>query len=134
MAQFDEFVLTYIQSVHSTRITNVLNYQQTSADGTGDARLALATAFLASSIITEYKQHCGMLWTDLCVEVRQSNLVGQDFFRVITLPNVGTGGDTLNPASAVQIILLPSTGGPGQQGSVYISGAPITYEDQNNLT
>lgn len=133
MAQFDEFQLTYVQRVHDTRLTNVLVYQQTSTDGTGDPRLALATAWFASTPQALYPMLLGPLWTDLCAEVRQLNLPGQDFFRVLAAPDVGVGADTLNPATAIQLVMFPSTSGPGQQGSVYISGAPILTEDKNNL-
>jgi len=133
MPQNDEFQATYIQSVHNTRITNVFTYQQTSGDGTGSARLALATAFFASPIITNFVAVCGAAWGDLCLEVRQLDLPGQDFFRVLSAPSVGAG-DTLNPATAAQLALFPSTGGPGQQGSVYVAGIQSALEDENNLT
>ncbi|GAG60042.1 unnamed protein product, partial [marine sediment metagenome] len=133
MAQFDEFQLTYVQRVHDTRVTNVLTYQQTSADGTGDARQALADGWFASTAQGEYLNLMGTLWTDLCAEVRQLNLPGQDFFRVLSTPDVGTQTGTLNPATAVQLVHFPSTSGPGQQGTIYISGAPVGIEDKNNI-
>lgn len=133
MAQFDEFQLTYVQRVHDTRLTNVLVYQQTSADGTGDPKQALADGWFASTAKADYLANLGPLWTDKCAEVRQLNLPGQDFFRVLSSDDVGVGVDTLNPATAIQLVMFPSTSGPGQQGSVYISGAPTGDEDRNNL-
>lgn len=133
MAQGDEFQLTYVQRVHDTRLTNVLVYQQTSGDGTGDPRQALADGWFASTAQADYVALLGPLWTDLCAEVRQLNLPGQDFFRVLAPPDVGAGTDTLNPATAVQLVMYPANSGPGQQGSVYISGAQTGDEERNNL-
>lgn len=129
----DEFQLTYVQSVHSTRLTNVLTYQQTSADGTGDAKDALATGWFASTAQADYVALLGPLWSDLCASVRKLNVPGQDFFRVLAPPDVGAQVDTLNPATAIQLVMYPANSGPGQQGSVYISGAPTGDEDRNNL-
>lgn len=133
MAQFDEFDLTYIQRVHDTRVTNVLTYQQTSADGTGNPREALANGWFLSTAQNNYEVMLGDRWRDLCAAVRQRNLDGQDYFRVESLPDVGDQSTTLNPATAVQLVMFPSNSGPGQQGSVYISGAPLPAEDRNNL-
>lgn len=133
MAQFDEYDLTYIQTVHSTRITNVLTYQQTSADGTGNPREALGDGWFASTAQGNYATMLGTLWTDKCAAVRQRNLPGQDYFRVEATPDVGLVTGTLNPATAAQLVMFPSNSGPGQQGSVYISGIPPQAEDRNNL-
>ncbi|GAH11988.1 unnamed protein product, partial [marine sediment metagenome] len=46
----------------------------------------------------------------------------------------GTNGDTLNPATAGQLVMFPNTSGPGQQGSVYASGVAVTEEARNNLS
>ncbi|GAH17101.1 unnamed protein product [marine sediment metagenome] len=118
----DEFQLTYVQTVHDTRLTNVLVYQQTSGDGTGDPKQALADGWFASTAQADYVAQLGNLWTDKCAEVRQLNLPGQDFFRVLATPEVGAQSTTLNPATAMQLVQFPANSGPGQQGTVYISG------------
>jgi len=132
MPQNDEFDLTFIQTVHNTRVTNVLVYRQTSADGAGDARQALADGFLASTALTAWTNHQGTSWVGLCAEVRQRNNQGQDFFRVLAVGVTGSG-NTLNPATAVQLTFKTSGGGVGQNGKLYVSGAATIVEDENNL-
>ncbi|GAG66202.1 unnamed protein product [marine sediment metagenome] len=129
----DEFQLTFVQRVHDTRLTNVFTYQQTSADGTGDAKLALGTGWFASTAHADYVALLGPKWTDKCAAIRKLNVPGQDYFRVEASPDVGGAVDTLNPATAIQLVMYPAGSGPGQQGSVYISGAPTGDEDRNNL-
>ncbi|GAG73173.1 unnamed protein product [marine sediment metagenome] len=129
----DEYQLTYVQLVHSTRLTNVLTYQQTSADGTGDAKLALATGWFASTAQADYVAKLGPLWSDLCATIRKLNVPGQDYYRLMAAPESGGAMDTLNPATAIQLVMFPANSGPGQQGSVYISGAPTNDEQRNNL-
>lgn len=133
MPQNDEYQLTFVQSVHATRITNVLVYRQSSGDGIGDAKDALADGFLASDARASYTAMLGDAWSGLCAEVRQLNNQGQDFFRVIDVGSGGGGGPTLNPATAAQMVFFPSNSGPGQQGTIYASGVPLAAEHKNNL-
>ncbi|GAG73775.1 unnamed protein product [marine sediment metagenome] len=134
MPENDEYQLTLVQRVHETRVTNVFNYMQTSGDGIGDAKNALADGFRALAVMTTLQIQMGTAWSALCAEVRQLNNQGQDFFRVLYPGVIGGGGPTLNPATALQCVHYPSNSGPGQQGSVYLSGAPVAAESRNNLT
>lgn len=135
MPQGDIYKLTFVQSVNSTRVTNVYHFEQTQPDGTADdQRDALAEAF-ETAIAAAYEAALAPGWEGLCYEISQVGITGQQFFRV--LYGLGPGqqaGETINAAAVALISLHRETGGRGKVGHVYITGFPEDYEWRNNLT
>lgn len=125
--------LTYVQSQNDVRFANVIAFKQTSVSGSIDAKLSLANAF-ESDVEPGFAAALTDQWGSRCIQVRQLELPGQDFFRLAT-SGVGTLTDEPLPSEVcAQIKFFTDNFGIGWTGRIFISGIPITGEEDNCLT
>lgn len=134
MAQGDIWELTAIQSVHATRLTNVFFYRQEDPGSDSLATLELTQAFRVQ-MGGAYVQATGPEWSLICLEVRKVGVTGLPAFQDTSITGPGTAGtECLNPATVVTIAQFTEDGSHDGTGRFYLSGAPVEFEQRNNLS
>lgn len=134
MPDSDEFQVTFIQSLHGTRFTNVFYVQQQGSDPVGKTQLDdIADAFIAD-VVPHYQSALSNAWTGICVEVSKERVTGQAFFQKAMTAVGDVNSDSLNAATVATIAAFTATGGRRGTGRAFVSGLPLEYEQRNNLT
>lgn len=134
MAQNDLLTCTAIQTHEGTRFTNIFYLLQTSADPTGEDQGKAAADALFAEYFTPLAQALSDQWSLLCIEVTKTLVTGLLPWRInYTLSGVKTTASLPTLCTAL-LALNIDTGAKGKTGRVYVSGATVTDEFENNLT
>lgn len=125
--------LTYVQALNDVRFSNVMAWKQTSANGVNDPRQDLADGF-EGTIGGELAKQLSDQWTDRCIQIRETAIAGQDFWRKLTSTAGLDAAETLPSEVCAQVKLFTDTPGIGNTGRLFFSGIPIDKEEDNCLT
>ncbi|GAG71535.1 unnamed protein product, partial [marine sediment metagenome] len=133
MSQGDVLECTAIQTIAGTRFTNVFYLQQTTADPSSTNQLESAAVALKLNYFTPLAVILSDQWDLLCIEVKNAFLTGLPAWReTFTLP----GAVITEPLPSQLAALLTyntNNGGKGRTGKVYVGGAVVADELDNNL-
>ena len=133
MAINDIYRVTMIQTVHGSRVANVMTYKQTAGSGSTDPKIDLATG-LEASLNPVMVAGLSNTWKTLCYEIAQIGVPGQAFFKQDSAGTIGAiAVPAYNAAVCATIAQFTATGSHDGTGRFFLSGIPFTYEHRNNL-
>lgn len=133
MSQGDIIKLNCIQTIAGTRFTNVMYVEQTTADPSSTNQLESAAVALKLNYFDPLALILCDQWDLLCIEASNAFLTGLTPFRkTFTLPG-SVITEPLPSHLAALLVFNTTNGGKGRTGKVYVGGAVVPDEQDNNL-